>query len=483
MTSNHLSGWTPVTPSILAEPVQFETVDRGLCGVELVDGRGLLVWSSGGNTRGAVTASPEDWLVNGSVASSDAFTIAGNTSCSATCWVYRNNIYVNAYEVVGGNARSRIYKANSRTNPAAGWTGIGTAIQGVAGEVHGSSIPFIADDGTWTLVQPTSFFTGVSSDHTLRGAVSTDEGVTWTVVFNPGDNSAAEESQSRQLAAANDGTITWTYQYDVSTNLRFYNANSDLTSITSGDTSGDPPYQSAFLNNDTNVYSISRDGAYRLRVADGIPFTDWTDTGVTWHGGLLPIAIPAYVHGIIARSRVFVFAAQYVLSVPPICDPIHPQPLFIPFKERLIRLAGNLTDDGIARAIGEQFENFKAIETWAREWMTLTSSSSKCQLFIPFKDHSRREPFTSASQVFDNFKVIERWASYIEAGDCGCNCEGVTPPPSKCHLLIPFKDALTGVDMLDPTQLAVAAEQESYAFLAIERWANRYASGECGCTA
>ena len=169
-------------------------------------------------------------------------------------------------------------------------------------------------------------------------------------------------------------------------------------------------------------------------------------------------------------------------AVPP-CDPVTPNHLFIPYKDRLARLSRTFDDDGITQAQSEQLNNFKTIERWALDWMALAASPSRCDLFLPYKDHSRLPQDISAAQSFENWKVIERWAHDIATGVCGCNCvPHADPPLDRCRLFVPHKDHLLGVDLLDPAQLAQAAQFEFDNFKELERWANRYSDGTCGCT-
>lgn len=174
--------------------------------------------------------------------------------------------------------------------------------------------------------------------------------------------------------------------------------------------------------------------------------------------------------------------AGIICAVAPGCDPIHPDPLFIPFKARLSGLEREFSDASITRAISEQFDNWKSIERWALGFMRDTLAADKCHLRIPYPDHSREPWDVSAGQSFDNWKAVERWASYILDGSCGCNCGTSERLADKCQLFIPHKDALGDIDPLDADDLTRAATEELVNFLALERWGNLYASGECGCT-
>ncbi len=160
------------------------------------------------------------------------------------------------------------------------------------------------------------------------------------------------------------------------------------------------------------------------------------------------------------------------------CVPIHPDPLFIPYKTRL----QDEPTTGPEVSAEHQFDNWKTIERWAHNWMVDAGSADRCDLFIPYKEHAREPEEVSAEQSFDNWKVIERWAHSISDGDCGCSCVGAADPPDKCRLFVPYKDHLIGVSPDDTSAMNRAAEQEFDNFKTLERWAFRYSSGTCGCT-
>lgn len=160
------------------------------------------------------------------------------------------------------------------------------------------------------------------------------------------------------------------------------------------------------------------------------------------------------------------------------CQPILPDTLFIPFKDRLKLLTMDFTDEGIARAQSEQFDNWKVVERWGQRFMADANAPTRCILHIPFKDHSREDQALSSTQSFDNWKAIERWAQAVFDGSCACNCQ---PLPDRCRLFIPYKDCLGDIDLTDPQQLARAAEQEFDSWKAVERWGNMYAAGLCNC--
>lgn len=172
-----------------------------------------------------------------------------------------------------------------------------------------------------------------------------------------------------------------------------------------------------------------------------------------------------------------------MVALRPGCIAIHPDPLFIPHKDRLSRLADEFTEAGISVAIIAQFDNWKVIERWAESFMRDTLSPERCILTIPYKEHSAEPWEDSARQSFENWKAVERWAGYILDGSCGCNCGTTERLPARCQLFVPYKDALSMVtDPTDRWALEQAAEAEFDNFKALERWARAYAAGECACT-
>jgi hypothetical protein len=318
--SNRLDGWLPTTPTVAARPVQFETVVRGLCGMELPDGRGFLVWANGSaQLRAAVVSSPQDWLVNNSVTAGTAFTIPTANGCGgASCWEHLGELYINSSES-SSPATSRIYKANNPADPTAGWTYIGTALTYDSGGTKASSIPLRLDSGRWIMVQNGSFFTGITGADNLRGVYSDNNGATWATWWNPGNSSYAFPSRSRQLALASDGRFNWSYQPDSSSNTRYYLGDSAPSLVASGDSSGDPPYINAFLHNGIDLFAMASDGTIRRRTGSGELWTQWVATGKTWSGGLVPVGggNSEYHLGIIANDQVFYFANEYCLGGAP----------------------------------------------------------------------------------------------------------------------------------------------------------------------
>lgn len=122
------------------------------------------------------------------------------------------------------------------------------------------------------------------------------------------------------------------------------------------------------------------------------------------------------------------------------------------------------------------FDNLKVIERWASQWMTLTSSADRCLLFIPHKEMDSLD----GDQSYENFVTIERWARKIVTGECGCSCISDGMLPKKCVLVIPYKTALRDYEQ-GVTTLIQAQEYEFDNYKMIERWANKFASGECQC--
>ena len=120
-------------------------------------------------------------------------------------------------------------------------------------------------------------------------------------------------------------------------------------------------------------------------------------------------------------------------------------------------------------ALSNDFDNMKAIEQWAGDYMRATSSSSRCHLFIPHKQLSDLSPTLS----LDNWNAIERWANSVITGSCG-----FSPFSSSCHLFIPFKTVL-GDLQAGRIMLPTAQAREFSNYKAVEDWANRLHRGEC----
>ena len=70
-------------------------------------------------------------------------------------------------------------------------------------------------------------------------------------------------------------------------------------------------------------------------------------------------------------------------------------------------------------------------------------------------------------------------------GRCGCECND-SRLPDRCQLLIPYPQSFGAISMdeegvVDEASLREAASQEFDAYKAIERWAYRFTSSDCGC--
>lgn len=158
--------------------------------------------------------------------------------------------------------------------------------------------------------------------------------------------------------------------------------------------------------------------------------------------------------------------------------------LSIPYKMYLDDLVLDVTGlpdinaSSFVQISGRSFQNFKAIEHWGAELQSVNSSPhARCLLRIPFKDAPPLHP----AHFFENYKAIERWAHHVSTGECGCPCSPPSVPPNpNCTLHIPFKtfadDFMSGrIGYLE------TRAREFDNLKAIERWAARFASGECAC--
>lgn len=109
------------------------------------------------------------------------------------------------------------------------------------------------------------------------------------------------------------------------------------------------------------------------------------------------------------------------------------------------------------------FDNMKVIERWAEQFMTLVAAPYRCRLFIPYKEMDDLD----GTQALDNYNAVERWAAKLTR-------------VSKCQLLIPYKTVLRDYERGVIT-LAEAQTREFENYKIIERWGNRYSTGECEC--
>lgn len=487
-------------------PVQDEDASAGLTACSLPDGRAICMWPLGADVRFAIIADMDVLLTTDSVPSSDYETaLTAGFAVHRTCvFTTDGDIY---FSILGSTADPgdmfwvRIYKADDPLDPSAGWTLHGTVKNGVnynTGPDFGGAMvvgfPLILSSGRWIMTSSEAYrSTAFGGFRGRDGALwtSDDVGVTWTRRLHWQHGSPAHLAQRITTHSCQSPDEATTYSMTQPSNF----VADTVTSTDDGTNWSTPGYTGEdealipFMDNGTDVYAFDPGfGVNDNGVIKVLSGTAWVDVVETWNSAVQGDIRDAgddgdTVHAIVDQhGGLWHFVGKYVATSGGGCVPIHPEQLFIPYKDRLIRLVDDFTEPAIERAIDQSFDNFKTLERWAHGWMSLANSPDRCQLFIPYRDHSRQSPETSAAQSFDNWKVIERWAYRVASGECGCSCPGTTPPPDRCRLFVPHKDHLLDIDMTDLDALQLAAEAEFDNFKALERWANLYAAGDCGCT-
>lgn len=503
MTSTTLLDWQPPADFLTwVRPVQVEDASEGLTGCSLPTGEGILMWPSGAEVHYAILDSLTDALQDDIVTApmiETAFT-AGEAIYRTSVFTVDGEVFFSALGSTSSPTDMfwvKIYKADDPTDPTAGWSLHGTVHSGVLYPVNldfggtlSVGIPCISE-GRWVMQAAKAYSTFDLGGYCGRDAgiwTSDDGGATWTIrkEFLQGTPAHWAPQSAPQMALdPATGKLTTTGSIDANFVDSFVSANNGTSWSAPGYTN-DSRVQ-VFIDNGTNCFALQYDEPngeiWRL---DG---TSYTEVAEIWDAGAMGSGIGAVGNNgqtckfiIDGDLSLYYFVADYVAAQLG-CIPVHPDPLFIPYKNRLEQLVRDFTEANITRAVDQQGQNLRAIEEWAHRWVDLVATPDRCRLFIPYKDHAREAWDISARQSFDNWKAIERWAFQVFSGECGCNCTNADPPADSCFLFIPHKDALASIT--DPTnlsRLALVSEWEFDNFKALERWAGRYASGECGCT-
>jgi hypothetical protein len=209
--------WTPVEVDSYARPVQVEDATRGLCGVELPNGKGLLTWSTGANARFAVVDSPEKWVEDDVVSSPQALTsFSSGTVFRVACGLVGSALIATIQRVVGTEGQVQLWQANSVLNPSS-WTLRGNVQQLV---LDGNASPpdpcMIAGvpviyGGKWVL-PGTSFANDIGSWSMRAGVWTSPNGVAgWSRVVNQGYATGGRflNFQSGQVGIDPDGRLVW----------------------------------------------------------------------------------------------------------------------------------------------------------------------------------------------------------------------------------------------------------------------------------
>lgn len=177
-TSATLEGWQPVTPTFYAQPVLDESAVNGICGAELPDGRGILVWSQYGTAaRFAVTPSTAEFLVDDSVPAADMADLVLGAVRATSCYVIDGEVYATVVTFDGATTTTRIYQADDPADPYLGWSIAATLQDDLTPgsrfgmEDWGAGIPLVLDSGRWVFVQGCWQF-GIGAGSAASGANS-----------------------------------------------------------------------------------------------------------------------------------------------------------------------------------------------------------------------------------------------------------------------------------------------------------------------
>lgn len=489
-------------------PVQQGSV-YNLCVALTPAGQGICGWydptanSGRGEYRVAVVPDFDDVFTDDVVPPGDvrtAYSSATRTVYTGSLWAWNGLLYIFVSTWLTTNGRIECYVADDIENPVS-WTLVGT-VQSHTGPapfnnptVREAGIPTVTDSGRWILPFH-SYLTFALAELTdgLGLFTSDDSGANWTTRISFRRTALLGGSAGPQATTVGYEPGTDDYWFGARiggvNQWRPYQSTDDGSTWAVNDRTEGNVYPAYFMDNGTTMYASILTAAsadiYAIEPGDDPKNPDsWTDLnmrGVV--NGAYNVEDGFQVIPIISNGALLgvAFTVKDRVAYHPLCEPVHPEPLFIPHKDRLLTLANDFTEASIVKAQDDQFDNFKVIERWAEGWMTLTESPDRCDLFIPYKDHARHPPEVSAAQSFDNWKEIERWAHGISDGDCGCNCSSAAEPPDRCRLFIPYKDHLLGVDPLDEEAMSRASSREFDNFNALERWAFLYSSGTCGCT-
>lgn len=339
-SSQTLRGWVPKSPSSYARPVQDEDATAGLCGAELPNGTGILLWPNGGEIHCAIVSSPKQFIVDDVVPLADVRVVATpGTTIRGTCVFMANGgLYCIANEHVSNVCTIRLYTANSTSNPTS-WSAstIYTDHAGgpVFGNPNGVGMPLVLDSGRWVFA--TKVYDGPTSDthyETRMGVWITDnDGSSWTRTLtysHPYPAFGRVEFVSQELAidpatgylfmCSGTSISGVTYQNAL---WRSTDSGSNWT-IMDGDGGNyfTAPRLSPFVDNGIKVYASVPpqtglgDSTFSIFEYDGSGtlFTDWTDSGETWAApGSGPDELT--FRGVVTRKGVYFFTLDKVMYV------------------------------------------------------------------------------------------------------------------------------------------------------------------------
>ena len=508
-TSRSVPGFIPEDMLLYTTPVQVTGhAVNNLTIAQTPLNKAIFGWSSGGIFYCAVRNDFEDVWRDDVVPDGDERVVVNNLAFTESAllgslWVDRGELYC-AVKLLRTSSpasigRSVCYVANDVENPTS-WTerGVISTHSGVTPllDVNEAGPPTILDSGRWVLPFPV-WGVFVFTDFADRSglSISDDRGISWTVVIShrrqpifsattgPLSSCVGLDpntgylywshydgpvlNQTHAYESTDDGS-SWTILPDVRIHAWHYNIdnNTDALRIVGP---GDAPREWSWYDNTAN---LSNDSGWNVTTTTAIPSRQ------AWQ---------FQTHVFLAYGDIAYVDTNRVARQPlALCT--LPTILFIPFKDRLSKLELD-TDDlpsppSLSLCAQRDFDNMKKIERWAGDWMRLAGSASKCDLFIPYKDHLFNLELTTfdlpaiRGRYFDNMKKIERWAHDITDGLCACS------GPAKCRLFIPYKNAMAnlqvdGDGVVDAFSLAQVADQDFSNYNAIERWANDNARGVC----
>lgn len=337
-TSATLRGWRPKTPTFYARPVQDEDATAGLCGAELPNGTGILLWPISGEIHCAIVSSPKQFVVDDVVPLADVRVVATpGATVRATCVFMANGgLYCIANEHVSNVHTTRLYTANSATNPTS-WSSsvIYTAHAGgpVFGNPNGVGMPLVLDSGRWVFA--TKVYDGPVTDthyEVRMGVWVTDnDGGSWTRTLtysHPYPAFGRVEFVSQNMA---HDPATGDLFFCSGTSISFVEYQNALWQSTDdGDTwtivDGDggnyftDPRLSPFVDNGITVYAAAPpqtglgDTTFSIFEGAGDQFTDWVDTGESWPApGSGPDELT--FRGVVTRKAVYFFTLDRVMRV------------------------------------------------------------------------------------------------------------------------------------------------------------------------
>lgn len=291
-----LAGWIPATPAASFTPVTVESPES-LCGTELPDGRALLMWTNGGNVRGAILANTNAWLANSVVAAGNIFTaFTAGGFARVACFVHAGDVWAvrsrqsQSSPFVGDLT---IWKATDPANPdTGGWTQQATLHTVTAGGSGGTAavIPGIPHYHA-----ATGLYAVAGNAFTALGGSSYGSSVgIWTATALAGP-------WTRRLTAAMPGIggpfnfISGQMAEDGGGNLhvfvshtsgtqpnRIYRSTNGGISWSLAASNNSPRRMADFVWNGSVLYTSDDAGALYELTGAGTTWGDWTNTGELW---------------------------------------------------------------------------------------------------------------------------------------------------------------------------------------------------------